>query len=394
MDNDGDISYDGNIANDGDISFELLKTCAQSGARLGRVHTPHGSFDTPAFMPVGTQATVKCMTPEELKAAGAQILLANTYHLSLRPGEDIVRGAGGLHRFMNWDRPILTDSGGFQVFSLKENRRVSEEGVTFRSHIDGSPQVITPERAVDIQHALGADIIMTFDECVQAPAPYEYVAQSVDRTARWAKRCKERHLDNKRASGACCGLFGIMQGGVYEDLRKRSAAQITEIGFPGYAIGGLSVGESSAEMMKMLECSCPALPSDKPRCLMGVGSPDYILEGVLRGVDMFDCVLPTRMARNGSVMTSEGRLIVRDLKNARDYRPLDPACECYTCTNYTRAYIRHLLKAGEVLGIRLTTIHNLHFILDLMKRIRQAIMNDKFQSFRDECYSGLSIERG
>ncbi|MCL2057992.1 MAG: tRNA guanosine(34) transglycosylase Tgt [Oscillospiraceae bacterium] len=383
----GNGSGNGNDA----VTFELIKTCARSGARLGRVHTPHGSFDTPAFMPVGTQATVKCVSPEELCAAGAQIVLANTYHLSLRPGEDVVRGAGGLHRFMHWDRPILTDSGGFQVFSLKSIRGISEDGVAFRSHIDGSPQNITPERAMDIQHALGADIIMAFDECVQLPAPYEYVAASVERTARWARRCHERHMGSGHASRS--GLFGIVQGGVYADLRKRSAGQMTAIGFPGYAIGGLSVGESAGEMAQMLECTCPELPADKPRYLMGVGSPDYIFEGVLRGIDMFGCVLPTRMARNGTVMTSGGRLIVRDLAYARDYGPIDEDCGCYACANYSRAYIRHLIKAGEVLGIRLTTIHNLHYLLDLMKRIRQAIINDEFPMLRDGFYDSFGGAR-
>ena len=367
------------------VEFELLKACAVSGARLGRVRTPHGSFDTPAFMPVGTQATVKCVSPEELDAAGAQILLANTYHLSLRPGEGIVREAGGLHRFMHWDRPILTDSGGFQVFSLKDIRGISEDGVMFRSHIDGSAMGITPERAIDIQNALGADIIMAFDECVQLPAEYGYVRESIDRTARWAERCKLRH----EASGCAerQALFGIVQGGVYKDLRVRSAAQIVGIGFPGYAIGGLSVGEGAEEMYGVLECACPCLPADKPRYLMGVGSPDYIIEGVMRGIDMFDCVLPTRMARNGTVMTSEGRLIVRDSKYARDYGPLDPLCGCYACRNFTRAYVRHLLKAGEVFGIRLTTIHNLYYLLDLMNKIRQAIINDGFMMFREEFYA-------
>lgn len=375
-------------ATDNPVHFELIKTCAQSGARLGRVHTPHGVFDTPSFMPVGTQATVKCVSPEELDAAGAQILLANTYHLSLRPGEDVVRDAGGLHRFMNWDRPILTDSGGFQVFSLKGAREISEEGVSFRSHIDGSPMTITPERAIDIQHALAADIIMAFDECVQLPAEYNYVKDSVDRTARWAKRCKDRHENSGRASQS--GLFGIVQGGVYEDLRIKSAGQITALDFPGYAIGGLSVGEGADEMYRVLECTCPVLPANKPRYLMGVGSPDYLIEGVLRGVDMFDCVLPTRMARNGTVMTSEGRLIIRDVGFARDYEPIDPRCGCYACKNFSRAYIRHLIKAGEVFGIRLTTIHNLNFLLDLMKKVRQAIINDNFLSFRDDFYKSFN----
>jgi queuine tRNA-ribosyltransferase len=374
------------------FSFELIKTCARSGARLGVVHTRSGSFETPAFMPVGTQAAVKTVSPEELEAAGARIILANTYHLMLRPGGDVVRDAGGLHRFMNWNRPILTDSGGFQVFSLKEARGISEEGVVFRSHIDGSARGITPESAIDIQHELGADIIMAFDECVQLPAPHEYVAESIDRTARWAKRCKERHYDSAFASRSA--LFGIVQGGVYEDLRKKSAEQITGVGFPGYAIGGLSVGESAGEMLGVLDYTCPALPADKPRYLMGVGSPDLLIEGALRGIDMFDCVLPTRMARNGTVMTSEGRLIIRDNKFSRDYEPIDRKCGCYACANFSRAYIRHLIKANEVFGIRLTTIHNLYYLLDLMKRLRQAIMNDEFTIFRENFYKGFREAEG
>ena len=343
-------------------------------------------------MPVGTQATVKCVSPEELKDAKAEIILANAYHLSIRPGADIVREAGGLHDFMNWDGPILTDSGGFQIFSLKDIRGITEAGVAFRSHIDGSPIAITPERSMDIQQALGADIIMTFDECVRLPASYEYVKESTDRTARWAGRCKERFTSGGQA--AMQGLFGIVQGGMYGDLRKRSAEQITEIGFSGYAIGGLSVGESAAEMFGMLEYTCPLLPTGKPRYLMGVGSPDYIFEGVSRGIDMFDCVLPTRMARNGSAMTSGGRLIVRDQKCAGDYNPIDPLCECYTCRNYSRAYIRHLLKAGEVLGIRLMTIHNIYYLADLMKKIRQAIINDEFPAFREDFYDSFKQADG
>jgi queuine tRNA-ribosyltransferase len=374
------------------MSFELIKTCAQTGARLGRVHTPHGSFDTPMFMPVGTQATVKGMSPEELTAVGARIILSNTYHLAMRPGEDVVREAGGLHRFMHWDGPILTDSGGFQVFSLKDIRDIREDGVAFRSHIDGSRQFFTPERATDIQNALGADIIMAFDECAPFPSEYEYVRESTDRTTRWAQRCKERHEsagDPGRQS-----LFGIVQGGVYEDLRERSAEALCRIGFPGYAIGGLSVGEPAADMYRILEHVAPILPADKPRYLMGVGSPDYLIEGVLRGIDLFDCVLPTRMARNGTVMTSRGRVIIRDQKYARDDGPIDAACGCYTCRNFSRAYIRHLIKAGEILGVRLTTIHNLYFLLDLMKRIRQAIIEDDLGGFRERFYAGFRADEG
>jgi queuine tRNA-ribosyltransferase len=371
------------------VTFELIKTCGQTGARLGRVHTRHGAFDTPVFMPVGTQAAVKAVSPAELEALDVEIILSNTYHLAMRPGEEIVREAGGLHRFMHWDRPILTDSGGFQVFSLKHIRRISEEGVCFRSHIDGSERFFSPERSIDIQNALGADIIMAFDECVPYPSDFAYTARSADRTTRWAARCKARHRETGERS-----LFGIVQGGVFRELREKSARDLVDIGFPGYAIGGLSVGESAAEMYAALECTCPRLPADKPRYLMGVGSPDYLIESVLRGVDMFDCVLPTRMGRNGTVMTSQGRLIIRDQKYARDFGPMDERCSCYACANFSRAYIRHLLKAGEILGVRLTTIHNLHYLLDLMKEIRQAIIEDRLGAFRDEFYERFHAAAG
>lgn len=371
------------------VKYELLKICKQTGARLGRVHTPHGVIDTPAFMPVGTQATVKTMSPEELKSMDAQIILSNTYHLFVRPGHGLIKEAGGLHRFMNWDRPILTDSGGFQVFSLAENRKITEEGVTFRSHLNGDKLFISPEKAMEIQNALGADIMMAFDECPPYPAEYEYVKQSLERTTRWAERCLHSHArPNDQA------LFGIVQGGMFADLRKRSAAELTSMDFPGYAIGGLSVGEPKPLMYEMLEATVPLLPADKPRYLMGVGSPDALLDGAIRGVDMFDCVLPTRIARNGTVMTSKGRLVVRNRQYAHDFGPLDEACECYTCRNYSRAYIRHLIKAEESFGIRLTTIHNLHFLLDLMRGVRQAIREDRLRDFRDEFYAqyGLNEE--
>ena len=363
------------------MEFELIKTCSGNSARLGRVTTPHGSFDTPAFMPVGTQATVKCTSPAELKELEAEIILSNTYHLFLRPGEDIVREAGGIHKFMSWDLPVLTDSGGFQVFSMCRLRDIREEGVYFKSHIDGSKQFISPEISIDIQNALGADIIMAFDECIPYPCEYEYAMRSVDRTTRWEERCKERHRLPEKQS-----LFGIVQGGIFEDLRKKSVESLVDVGFPGYAIGGLSVGEKSEDMYRMLEVVNPLLPADKPRYLMGVGSPDYLIEAVLRGVDMFDCVLPTRMGRNGTVMTSKGRLIIRDNIYARDFRPIDSECDCYACKNFSRAYIRHLIKAGEVLGVRLTTYHNLRYLLCLMKKIRQAIMNDSLDLFREEFY--------
>jgi len=364
------------------IRYELIKTCKQTGARLGRVHTPHGSFDTPAFMPVGTQATVKGMSPDELKEIDAQIILSNTYHLYMRPGNELIKEAGGLHRFMNWDRPILTDSGGFQVFSLSDLRNITEEGVTFKSHIDGSRHLFTPELAMKIQNDLGSDIIMCFDECIPYPCEHDYAKRSVERTTRWAERCKKAHMNPEKQA-----LFGIVQGGVYEDLRVLSAKEIVALDFPGYAIGGLSVGEPAQDMYRMLECTVPHLPEDKPRYLMGVGSPDYLIEGAIRGIDMFDCVLPTRIGRNGTVMTSRGRIIIRDAKYARDFGPMDPECDCYACRNFSRAYIRHLFKAGEILGLRLATWHNLKFLLDLMKKVRKAIIDDRLADFRDEFFS-------
>jgi queuine tRNA-ribosyltransferase len=363
------------------VTYEAIKTCKQSGARLGKVHTPHGVIDTPAFMPVGTLATVKTMSPEELKQMDAHIILSNTYHLFLRPGHEVVKEAGGLHKFMNWDRPILTDSGGFQVFSLSELRKITEEGVHFRNHLNGDKLFLTPEKATEIQNALGADIMMAFDECPPYPAEYDYVKQSLERTSRWAERCLAAHARPHDQA-----LFAIIQGGMYADLRKQSAAQLTSIDFPGYAIGGLSVGESKPLMYEMLECTVPLLPQQKPRYLMGVGSPDALIEGSIRGIDMFDCVLPTRIARNGTCMTSTGRLVIRNAKYARDYGPLDPNCSCYTCTNYSRAYLRHLIKADETFGIRLTTYHNLHFLLEMMRGVRQAIREDRLLDFRDDFF--------
>lgn len=366
------------------IKYELIKRCKQTGARLGRVHTPHGSFDTPVFMPVGTQATVKGMSPDELKEIDARIILSNTYHLYMRPGQEIIKEAGGLHKFMNWDRPILTDSGGFQVFSLSNLRDIKEEGVTFKSHIDGSKHFISPEKAVEIQNDLGSDIIMAFDECTPYPCDYKYAKKSLERTTRWAKRCKEVHKNTEKQA-----LFGIVQGGMYKDLRIQSANELLELNFPGYAIGGLSVGESSGEMYDMLEATVPLLPDDKPRYLMGVGSPDYLIDGAIRGIDMFDCVLPTRNGRNGTAITSRGNLIVRDAAYARDYTSIDPECDCYACKNFTRAYIRHLLKAREILGIRLTTWHNIKFLIDLMKNIRQAIIDDRLGDFRENFFKSF-----
>ncbi len=369
------------------IKYELIKKCKQTGARLGKVHTPHGSFDTPVFMPVGTQATVKGMSPDELKEIEAKIILSNTYHLYMRPGEDIVKEAGGLHKFMNWDRPILTDSGGFQVFSLSDLRDIKEEGVTFKSHIDGSKHFISPEKAIEIENTLGADIIMAFDECTPYPSDYNYAKNSLERTTRWAKRCKEAH---KRPDEQA--LFGIVQGSTYKDLRIQSANELLELDFSGYSIGGLSVGEPAEEMYEMLDVTVPILPEDRPRYLMGVGSPDYLIEGAIRGIDMFECVLPTRIGRNGTVLTCRGKVIIRDAKYARDFGKLDPECDCYTCRNFSRAYIRHLLKAQEVLGIRLTTWHNLRFLIKLMENVRQAIMDDRLMDFRNEFFSAFGYK--
>ena len=368
------------------IRYELIKTCKQSGARLGRLHTPHGVIETPIFMPVGTQATVKSMTPEELKEIGSQIILSNTYHLYMRPGHDLVKEAGGLHKFMNWDRPILTDSGGFQVFSLGPLRKITEEGVHFRSHIDGSKHFISPEKAMEIQNALGSDIMMAFDECAPYPADREYVKNSLERTTRWLKRCKEAHKNTEKQA-----LFGIIQGGMYKDLREQSAKEILELDLPGYAVGGLSVGEPKELMYEVLDYTVPLMPEDKPRYLMGVGSPDDLLEGVIRGIDMFDCVLPTRIARNGTAMTSVGKVVVRNAKYARDFGPLDPNCDCYTCKNYTRSYIRHLIKANESFGQRLVSYHNLHFLINLMEQIREAIRNDRLLDFREEFFEQYGI---
>jgi len=357
--------------------FELIKECSSTGARLGKIHTPHGSFETPVFMPVGTQATVKAMTPRNLEEVNARIILSNTYHLYLRPGHKLIKQAGGLHRFMSWNHSILTDSGGFQIFSLNELREVTDEGVHFRSHLDGSKHFISPEKAIEIQNALGADIIMAFDECVPYPCEYETAKDAVERTTRWARRCKIAHERDDQA------LFGIIQGGLYKDLRTRSAQEILELDFPGYAIGGLSVGEPKPLMYDMLEHVIPFMPKEKPRYLMGVGSPDCLIEGVMRGVDMFDCVLPTREARNGLAMTSRGRVMVRNADYRKDFEPLDPECDCYTCSNFSRAYLRHLVKAGEILAAMLITLHNVRFLNRLMEEIREAIRNDSLVRLKE-----------
>ena len=357
------------------ITYELIKQCPHTGARAGRIHTPHGSFDTPIFMPVGTQASVKTLAPEELKEMGAGIILSNNYHLFLRPGSKLVKEAGGLHKFMNWDRAILTDSGGFQVFSLGDLRKISEEGVTFRSHIDGSKKFLSPEIATQSQMDLGADIIMAFDECVPYPADFKYTRESMELTLRWAQRCKDTMANSNQ------GLFGIVQGGMYKDLRIECANRLVDMDFPGYAVGGLSVGEPKELMYEMLDITLEHLPQNKARYLMGVGTPDCLVEGVMRGIDMFDCVYPTRVARNGTAMTWNGRLVIKNAQYEHDFHPIDEHCNCYTCRNYSRAYIRHLVRVNEIFGLRLLTIHNLHFLIDFMRQMRQSIMEDRFPEF-------------
>ena len=371
------------------ITYELLHECKQTGARRGIVHTPHGDIQTPVFMPVGTQATVKSMTPEELKEeVKAEIILSNTYHLYLRPGNKIVKEAGGLHNFMKWDRPILTDCGGFQVFSLSDLRTITEEGVEFKSHLDGSRHTFSPEKVMEIENDLGADIIMSFDECCPYPSTYEYTKQSMERTTRWAKRCKDAHSRPEEQ-----GLFGIIQGGFYEDLRDQSAKDLIDLDFPGYAIGGISVGEPKEEFLKMLKYTTPLMPKEKPRYLMGVGTPDYLIEAAIAGIDMCDCVLPTRIARNGTAMTWNGKVVVRNKTYERDWGPLDSECDCYTCKNYSRAYIRHLVKANEILGIRLLSIHNLRFLTNLMERVKIEIEHDNLLTFKTEFYKKYGYKR-
>ncbi len=364
------------------ITYELLHECKQTGARRGVIHTPHGDIQTPVFMPVGTQATVKSLTPEELKdEVKAQIILSNTYHLYLRPGNKLIKEAGGLHKFMNWDRAILTDSGGFQVFSLGPLRKITEEGVEFKSHLDGSTHFLSPEKSMEIQNDLGSDIMMAFDECVEYPATYEYTKQSMERTTRWAARCKEAHKNTEKQ-----GLFGIIQGGFYKDLRVQSAKALIDLDFPGYAIGGISVGEPKEEFLDILNFTTPLMPKDKPRYLMGVGTPDYLIEAVLSGIDMCDCVLPTRIARNGTALTSKGKLVVRNATYEKDWNPIDDECDCYTCKNYTRAYIRHLIKVNEILGARLLSIHNLRFLTNLMEKVKIEIERDNLLNFKNEFY--------
>jgi len=360
--------------------FQVLHQDSGCRARTGRLETAHGPISTPIFMPVGTNATVKAMRPENLQEVGAQIILANTYHLYLRPGHRLVKQLGGLHRFMAWDGPILTDSGGFQVYSLTELRKITEEGVTFRSHIDGSPHLLTPELSIGIQEALGADIIMCFDECPPAEAERGYVERSLAMTTRWARRCKEAHCRTDQQ------LFGIVQGGRFSDLRQRSLQELQEIGFDGYALGGLSVGEEKPVMHEVMDACSPLLPSDHPRYIMGIGTPEDLVEAVWRGYDMFDCVMPTRNARNGMLFTSQGRVNIKRKQYEDDQGPLDPDCSCYVCRTYSRAYLRHLFRSGEILSSMLNTHHNIAWYLNLMDRIRTAIAQDSFEAFRKEFY--------
>ena len=363
------------------FSYEVTHVCKQSGARLGVLHTPHGDIPTPIYMPVGTSACVKAMTPREMEEIGTKILLSNTYHLHLRPGEKLVEEAGGLHRFMGWNGPILTDSGGFQVFSLAGIRKIREEGVTFQSHLDGSRQFIGPEESMDIQQALGSDIAMAFDVCSPYPCDWETAKKNMEITHRWAERCKQHHTREDQA------LFGIVQGAFYKDLRVECAREMAKLDLPGFGIGGLSVGEPKEIMYDILDALNPVMPQDKPRYLMGVGSPDCLIEGVLRGVDMFDCVLATRVARNGTAFTRTGRLVIRNAQYAHDFGPLEEGCDCYACRNFSRAYIRHLFKAEEILALRLISWHNLRFLLKLMEDIRAAIEQDALGDFVEAFYA-------
>jgi queuine tRNA-ribosyltransferase len=368
------------------MKFQLLTTDQTTGARRGRLTTAHGSVETPVFMPCGTQATVKTLDPRDLAGEGCELVLCNTYHLHLRPGHEIIRDLGGLHRFMGWDRTILTDSGGYQVLSLAALRRISEDGVTFQSHLDGARHFLSPEKAVEIQLALGVDILMALDECPPHDADSDYHCASLGRTVRWAARCRQTHPGDEPA------LFGIIQGGTHLDLRTRSAEETQRIGFAGYALGGLGIGEGAAGMYAVVAHTTALLPADAPRYLMGVGTPRDLVECVARGVDMFDCVLPTRNARNGTLFTRTGRLNIKGATYARDERPVDPACACYTCGHFSRAYLRHLYVADEILGLRLNTIHNLHYYLDLMQQARQAIESGTFPTWRAETLARMQSD--
>lgn len=357
------------------VRFELLHVDATTGARRGRLHTPHGTVETPMFMPVGTAGSVKAVAPDDLRTLDAQIILGNTYHLMLRPGERLIGELGGLHRFVSWERPMLTDSGGFQVYSLAEMRKITEEGATFQSHLDGARHVLTPERSIEIQETLGADVIMAFDECPPALSERGYLEPSLARTTRWLTRCVQA-WSRLRSS-----LFGIVQGGLFEDLRRRHAEEICATELPGYALGGYAVGEAPEQMHAGVAFTAPLLPKDKPRYLMGVGTPIDLVTCVGSGVDLFDCVMPTRNARNGFLFTSQGKLVIKHARYAKDERPLDPACGCYTCKTFSRAYLRHLFIAGEIVAMRLNTIHNLHFYLSLMAGARAAIEQDRYAEY-------------
>ncbi len=361
--------------------YALLHKDVDSQARRGRITTRRGVIDTPVFMPVGTQGTVKGMLPETLKEIGAQIILGNTYHLYLRPGHKLIEQLGGLHEFMQWDRPILTDSGGFQVFSLGDIRKITEDGAAFQSHLDGSKHLLTPELSIEIQLALDSDIIMVFDECIPHPAERDYIIDSTNRSARWAKRCRQ-----VLPAGSSSALFGIVQGGMELDLRKQSVEQLLEIGFEGYALGGLSVGEETALMYDMMEYGLPLLPEDHPRYVMGVGTPENLIEGIARGCDMFDCVMPTRNARNGVLFTSFGKISIKQARYCEDAGPIDPQCQCYVCRNYSRAYLRHLYMSGEILASVLNTQHNLYYYQQLMAGARMAIEEGRFSAYRSEFY--------
>ncbi len=373
------------------FSYKTTYVCKQSGARIGEFTTPHGVIETPVFMPVGTQATVKSLTPDDLKNVNSQIILSNTYHLHLRPGEDLVKKAGGLHKFMNWDRPILTDSGGFQVFSLSDLRKISDDGVEFRSHLNGEKLYITPEKCMQIEEDLGADIIMAFDECTTYGTDYEKSKKAMNRTLDWLDRCYNYHKKEEQA------LFPIVQGNFYKDLRLESLERTKPYIKYGMAIGGLSVGEPKEIMYEMLDALKPNLPAEVPHYLMGVGSPDCILEGVVRGIDMFDCVLPTRIARNGTAFTHDGKVVVRNAIFKEDFTPLDSECDCECCRNYTKAYLRHLINTGEILGARLLSIHNIRFLTKLMEDIKKAIREDRLLDFKDEFlarYNAGKIDNG
>ena len=360
------------------IKYNLLNKCDDSNARYGTIETNYGVVETPMFMPVGTRATVKMLSPEEVKSCGSGVILANTYHLWLRPGEDLVKKAGGLHKFMNYDGPILTDCGGFQVFSLVKNKKdISEEGVKFKSHIDGEKLFLTPEKSIEIQNKLDSDIAMSFDECPPYPVTYDYMKQSVERTLRWAKRGKDVHSNEMQS------LFGIVQGGEFEDLRKYSALETVKMDFDGYAIGGTSVGEDKPTMYKMIDYAIKYLPEDKPRYLMGVGDPIDMLEAIDRGIDMMDCVLPTRIARHGNAFTRQGKLNIRNAKFKEDFTPIEAACDCYACKNFTKAYIRHLVLVDESLGKRLLSIHNIRFLIKMTEEVRDAIKNNKFKEYKE-----------